>query len=1059
MNEKQVIRCVRRLSMSFLNKMVLLAVILSLSGLAAAQNNTGSVSGTIVADATGDALIGVSVVVEGTNQGTITDFNGRFSLQAVNGQTLRISYIGYKTQEVVISSPRMEIRMVEDTEALDEIIVVGYGVQKKKLNTGATLQVKGDDLVKMNTVSPLQALQGKTPGVNISATSGQPGSGMKVVVRGLGTIGNSGPLYIIDGIEGDISVLNASDIQSIDVLKDAASAAIYGAQAANGVILVTTKQGSQGKGKVSFDAYYGVQNAARITPMLNADQYKIIMDEQALNSGSGNYDWAGMNDLADTDWVGQMFKKNAVTENYSFNVSGGSAGSIYSMSLNYTGQEGIAGGKDVSNYERYGFRINTEHNLYEDILKVGQHLNFNYIRNTGISVGNQYNNTLRGAFATSPLAPVYSDNNIFDSPYNDTSNSDWYNGDGNPYGSMMTNTNNKSDGQRLAGDIYAELEPVKNLKLKTIFGMNYYASEYRSYTPLYQFSIYSYNKQHTTINQNMSKGHTLTWSNTASYDFTVNDDHAFNALIGMEAVRYQGTYLSASNWNLLAQFDDFAHAYLDNTTGKAYLDDDGNVVETRSVNGKPENIYRRLSYFGRIGYNYREKYLFNATLRADGSSKFAKGSQWGYFPSLSAGWVVSSEDFMEETTEWLDQLKLRASWGQVGNQNIDDFQFASPINTSTGYTSDNPAAFYNFGTGGTNVAGAYPSRLSNEKVRWETSEQTNIGLDARFLKSRLGVIADFYVKTTKDWLVQAPILGTAGAGAPFINGGDVKNTGFELAVDWNDNIGKLRYSFGVNGAFNKNVVGNIPTEDGIIHGLINMLYDNSEEFYRAQNGHAIGYFWGYETEGIFQNQAAIDARKQAGLGILQSKVKPGDVIYVDQNKDGVINTEDKTDLGNGMPSFTYGLNFGLDYEGFDFSVNANGVAGNKIVQSYRNHANKQANYTTSILNRWTGEGSSDRIPRVTETNVNWQFSDLYLQDGDFLRISNITLGYDFSKLVKTKFISQLRLYGQVQNAFTFTRYDGMDPEIGYGTSGWVSGIDLGYYPRPRTFMVGVNLKF
>ena len=1057
MNEKRVFNCVQRPERAFLNKFAIIVVALSLSVLTFAQGT--SARGTVVSSSNNEPLIGVSVLVVETGQGTVTDIDGVFKINANVGHTLKISYVGFKTQELKVTDASLTVRLVEDTELLEEVIVVGYGVQRKKLNTGATLQVKGDELSKMNTVNPLQALQGKTPGVNISSTSGQPGAGLKVVVRGLGTIGNSGPLYIIDGIEGDISLVNASDIQSIDVLKDAASAAIYGAQAANGVILVTTKQGTEGKGRVSFDAYYGVQNAIRKMPMLNAKQYKIIMDEQAVNSGSTPFNWGAMGDLADTDWVSQMIKNDAITESYSFNVNGGSASSVYSMSLSYTGQEGIVGGRDVSNYERYGFRLNTEHKLYKDVLKIGQHLNFNYIKNTGINVGNQYNNTLRSAFTTSPLAPVFSDNNIFDSPYNDTSNSLWYKGDGNPYGNMMTNTNNLNDAQRLSGDIYAELEPIKNLKVRSLIGLNYYASEYRSYSPLYQFSIYSYNKQHTTINQSMGKGHTMTWTNTASYDFKINEDHAFNALVGMEALRYQGTSLSASNWNLLAQFDDFAHAYLSNTTGKAYLDEDGNVVETRSVSGRPENLYRRVSYFGRLGYNYKEKYLFNATLRADGSSKFARGNRWGYFPSVSAGWLVSSEDFLSETSNWLDQLKLRASWGQVGNQDIEDFQYASPINTSTGYSSDNPAAFYNFGTGGTNVPGAYPSRLSNPNVRWETSEQTNVGIDARLLNNRLGFVADFYIKTTKDWLVKAPILGTAGAGAPFINGGDVKNTGIELALDWNDRIGKVRYNIGVNGAYNKNVVGNIPTEDGIIHGLTNMLYDNSEEFYRAQNGHAIGYFWGYQTAGIFQNQTEIDAWKQAGKAILQNNVKPGDVIYVDQNNDGIINNEDKVDLGNGLPTFTYGFNFGIEYKGFDLSINANGVAGNKIVQSLRNHTNKQANYSTSILNRWTGEGTSNRMPRVTETNVNWQFSDLYLHDGDFLRISNITLGYDFAKLMKLSFVSQLRIYGQVQNALTFTKYDGMDPEIGYGTSGWVSGIDLGYYPRPRTFLVGVNLKF
>lgn len=1037
---------------------MLIISLLSVAGLYA--QSVRGISGTVISE--GEPLIGASVVEKGTTNGTLTDVDGKFTLSVKENATIEVSYIGFTSKTFAVGQQTVfNVELKEEANVLNEVVAIGYGVQKKKLNTGATLQVKGDEVAKLNTTNPLQALQGQAPGVQISSTSGQPGADMKVTIRGLGTVGNSGPLYIIDGIEGDISVLNAADIQSIDVLKDAASAAIYGAQAANGVILVTTKQGSKGKGQVSFDAYYGVQNVARKAKMLNANEYMAIMNEQALNSGSALFDFDSMGTLANTNWINQMFKDDAKTENYSLNVNGGSEASVYALSLNYTSQEGIVGGKDVSNYERYGFRINTEHKLYKEVLKVGQHLNFNYIKNRGISVGNQYNNTLRGAFTTSPLSPVYSDNNIYDSPYNDTSNSPWYNGDGNPYGLMMTNSNNKSDSQKLMADIYAELEPIKNLKLKSVFGINYYASEYRSFEPFYQFSVYTYNKNNTTTLQNMSKGHTLTWTNTAGYDFTLADDHAINALVGMEATRYQGTFLSGSNWNLLSQFNDFSHAYLDNTTGQAHLDSDGNIVETRSVGGRPEHDYRRVSYFGRVGYNYKEKYMFNATLRADGSSKFAKGNRWGYFPSFSAGWVITNEDFMQSIVEsrTLDFLKLRLSWGQVGNQNIDDDQYLAPINTSTGYTSSDPAAYYNFGTNKTNTAGAYPSRLSNESVKWETSEQLNIGFDAYMLRNRLGINADFYTKKTKDWLVVAPILATAGAGAPYINGGDVKNTGIELGLTWRDNIGQVNYNIGVNGSYNKNKVGNIPTDDGIIHGLTGMLYDNSEEFYRAQNGYAIGYFWGYKTAGVFQSEEDIEAWKAAGNGILQADVKPGDVKYVDLDKNGKIDATDKTDLGNGMPDFSFGFNIGFEYKGFDFNLNANGVMGNKIVQSYRNHTNKQANYTTAILNRWTGEGTSNKIPRVTETNINWQFSDLYLQDGDFLRISNISIGYDFAKLINLKCISQCRLYASVQNAFTFTKYDGMDPEIGYGTSGWVSGIDLGYYPRPRTYLFGVNLKF
>lgn len=1044
--------CLRRVYL------MLIISLLSVAGLYA--QSVRGISGTVTSE--GEPLTGASVVEKGTTNGTLVDVDGKFTLSVKENATIEVSYIGFTPKTFAVGQQTVfNVELKEEANVLNEVVAIGYGVQKKKLNTGATLQVKGDEVAKLNTTNPLQALQGQAPGVQISSTSGQPGADMKVTIRGLGTVGNSGPLYIIDGIEGDISVLNAADIQSIDVLKDAASAAIYGAQAANGVILVTTKQGSKGKGQVSFDAYYGVQNVARKAKMLNANEYMAIMNEQALNSGSALFDFDSMGTLANTNWINQMFKDDAKTENYSLNVNGGSEASRYALSLNYTSQEGVVGGKDVSNYERYGFRINTEHKLYKEILTVGQHLNFNYIKNRGINVGNQYNNTLRGAFITSPLSPVYSDNNIYDSPYNDTSNSPWYNGDGNPYGLMMTNSNNKNDSQRLMADIYAELEPIKNLKLKSVFGINYYASEYRSFEPFYQFSVYTYNKNNTTTLQNMSKGHTLTWTNTAGYDFTLADDHAINALVGMEATRYQGTFLSGSNWNLLSQFNDFSHAYLDNTTGQAHLDSDGNIVETRSVGGGPEHDYRRVSYFGRVGYNYKEKYMFNATLRADGSSKFAKGNRWGYFPSFSAGWVITNEDFMQSivANRTLDFLKLRLSWGQVGNQNISDDQYLAPINTSTSYTNNDPAAYYNFGTNKTNVAGAYPSRLSNQSVKWETSEQLNIGFDAYMLRNRLGFNADFYTKKTKDWLVVAPILATAGAGAPYINGGDVKNTGIELGLTWRDNIGQVNYNIGVNGSYNKNKVGNIPTDDGIIHGLTGMLYDNSEEFYRAQNGYAIGYFWGYKTAGLFQSEEDIEAWKAAGNGILQADVKPGDVKYVDLDKNGKIDATDKTDLGNGMPDFSFGFNLGFEYKGFDFNLNANGVMGNKIVQSYRNHTNKQANYTTAILNRWTGEGTSNKIPRVTETNINWQFSDLYLQDGDFLRISNISIGYDFAKLINLKCISQCRLYASVQNAFTFTKYDGMDPEIGYGTSDWVSGIDLGYYPRPRTYLFGVNLKF
>ena len=1019
-----------------------------------------TVSGTVASATDGEPLIGATVKVKGTKAAVNTDANGHYAIKAEVGQSLVVSYVGFKTGEAKVTGSTLDFNLEEDASSLDEVVVVGYGVQKKKLVTGATAQMKGDDIAKLNTTSPLQAMQGQLPGVQITSTSGQPGEGFKVTIRGLGTVGNSGPLYLIDGVGGDISSLNPNDIESIDVLKDAASAAIYGAQAANGVVLITTKQGKEGKAKVTFDAYFGWQNVTRKAHMLNAKQYMTIMDEQAINEGNAPYDWDSMQsiydpngNIYDTNWIDTMFKKNATTQSYNLGVSGGNNNGSYLISLGYMNQEGVVGGKDVSNYSRYNFRVNSNYKLFNGILTIGEQVSFVYTKKKGIGVGNQYNNSLRGAFGVSPIAPVYD----AEGNYNATDNSDWYKYDGNPYGLMMTNTNNESKGGTLSANAFAQLEPIKNLRIRTQLGMVYSNSEYRSFTPLYHFSPYSYNDEKTGVSQNQSTGLSFTWTNTITYDWNIKD-HAFTALLGMEAYRYSGSYVGASQSMLKEGFDTWPYAWVSNGTAASTSDGLG-------AYGAANTPARTVSYFGRIGWNWREKYMINVTLRADGSSKFARGHRFGYFPSVSAGWNISNENFWENVRPIVDFLKIRASWGRVGNQNIADFQYVAPIkNSNTHYFFGEyigPNGAYNaYDTLlGTNW-GAYPNRLGNLNVTWETSEQTNIGFDARMLRSRLGINFDYYIKKTKDWLVVAPILATAGTGAPYINGGDVTNSGVELNLTWNDHVGDFSYSIGVNGAYNKNKVGSIPNEDGIIHGSTNQLYDNTGEFYRAENGHAIGYFWGLKHGGIFQNQKEIDAWVAAGNGTLQANPKPGDVKYIDINHDGKIDANDKVDLGNGMPKFSYGLNVNLFYKHFDLSITATGATGFKIAQSYRNYVSKTSNYTTAVLNRWTGEGTSNWIPRVTELNVNYgEFSDLYLQNGDYLRISNITLGYDFAGIINQKWCSQARLYVQAQNPVTFTKYDGMDPEIGFGPDGWVSGVDVGYYPRPFTMLVGVNLAF
>lgn len=1012
---------------------------------ALAQQN---VSGTVTDYSNQEPLPGVNILIQGTTTGTITDMDGKFSLDVPSSESvLLFSFIGYETQEVTAgNNANVSVQLIPDLTTLNELVVVGYGVQKKALNTGANLQVKGEELQKLSTTSPLQALQGQAPGVQISSTSGQPGEGMRVVIRGLGTIGDASPLYVVDGVlTDDISYLNNADIESIDVLKDAASAAIYGSQAANGVVLITTKSGNYDqKARITFDAYYGIQEVARKADLLNSKEYASIMNEAAVNSGKlpyfTNEEIAAMGE--GSDWLDEMFVNDAITQNYSLGATGGGANSNFSTSLSYTGQEGIIGGRDQSNYERYNFRINSEHKVYKDIVTLGQHLTFSYENSNGIGVGNQYNNTLRAAFNTSPFVPMYdADGNFFDN-----SNSTWYNGESNPYAEMVINNQNERNDQTLLGDVYLEVEPIKGLKFRTSLGLDYYADESHSFSPEYRLSIYSF-REFTEVDQSMGKGKSLLWDNLISYGFDLSD-HRFDLMLGSSAFRSTGSGINGSNQDLAIKGLDYA--WLGNAT---------NSEGAKMGLGSYAYEDKRMSYFGRINYNYKETYLLNATFRADGSSKFAKGNQWGFFPSVSAGWVMSNESFLSSQS-FLSFLKLRASWGQVGNQNIPSFQFLAPVTVRN--------TNYIFGTEeGVLTAGAYPSRLSNPNVKWETSEQLNLGFDARFMNGKLNVTFDWYDKTTKDWLIPAPILATAGAQEPFINAGDVTNTGIELALMYNDNIGDFNYRIGVNGSYNKNEINNIPTSDGIIHGESNQLFDNSLEFYRAETGYPIGYFWGLETDGLFQTEEEVSQYRTAEGQLIQPGAKPGDVRFVDRDGNGVINDEDRTEIGDPNPDFTFGITFGADYKGFDFSFLASGVAGNQIVQSYRNHSNRFSNYTTAILDRWHGPGSSNSVPRVTENSSNLvNFSDLYIQDGDFLRISNVTLGYDFNKLIKSEAFGQVRFYASALNLYTFTNYDGMDPEIGFGIDGdgdqigsFSSGIDLGYYPRPRTYMVGLNVSF
>jgi TonB-dependent starch-binding outer membrane protein SusC len=1044
----------------FIKAMLLLVLLMFITiSETPAQQTTHKIQGQVLFAADNTPVPGANILIKGTLTGITSDTDGKFTLEVSDQDILVVSFVGYLSEEVpVAGKTELTILLTEDIKSLEEVVVVGYGVQKKKLVTGATSQVKGSDLQKLSTTNALQALQGQTTGVNIMSSSGQPGEGIKVTIRGLGTIGNSGPLYIVDGVQtGDIKYLNTADIESVDVLKDAASAAIYGSRAANGVILITTKKGKAGKSQILFDAYYGVQNRPKKVEMLGSKDYAIIMNEQHLNSGGNVSNMPfDVNNLpsytsegtANTAWLDEMFVKNAITQNYSLGATGGSSQSTFSFSVSYTGQEGIVGGSSVSNYDRYGARLNSENILYDGKLKVGEHVNFTYVTRQGIAVGDQYNNSLRGAFNTSPLLPMYDDNGeFFNTAMKDETGSYiyWNNTEANPYASMIINNQNKTNNQKLLGDIYAELEPVKNLRYRVSFGIDYYNEDYRSFTPIYQLSLYAFSDK-TRVNQSQGKSLTLNLDNTLSYTLS-KGPHTAEVMLGNSIRVYNGSYIYGENTDLA--FNDFDHSWLSNATNE-----DGAL---KKLSGAPYDQDRLLSYFGRIQYSFKETYLLNATMRADGSSKFAEGNRWGYFPSVSVGWVLSNEAFLDATSSFVNFLKLRASWGQNGNQNIASFQYLAPISFTQ--------ATYAFGSAeGVNTIGSYPSRLANEDLRWETSEQINVGFDSRFIDSKLAVTFDWFSKSTKDWLIVAPTLATYGTNPPYINGGRVVNTGIELGITFNDRMGEFMYAINANLTYLQNEVKEIPTGDGIIHGATNSLYNNSMEFYRAESGYPIGYFWGYQTNGIFQNTGEVNSyRNSAGI-MIQPDAKPGDLRYVDQDDNGEIDDDDKVEVGDPNPDFIFGLTFSADYKAFDLQIVTNGVAGNQLVQSYRNHTNKYSNYTTSILDRWTGEGTSNKIPRVTNANINYQFSDLYIQSGSFLRISNITLGFDLARVIKLKGFSQCRFFASVQNLYTFASYDGMDPEVGYGfnngaTDQFSSGIDLGYYPSPRTIMAGMNIKF
>ena len=1037
------------------------------------QGKKRTVKGT-VKDNNGEPVIGATIMESGTKNGTVTDADGNFVIEIASDSKLDITSIGYKSQTVKPSATgTTSVSLSEDSNLLDDVVVVGYGTQRKKLITGSTVHVTADDIAAVNAVDAFGALQSQASGMNIVMNSGQPGEGYKVTIRGMGTAGSNTPLYVVDGVPGaNIDDLSPNDIESIDVLKDAASSAIYGARASNGVILVTTKKGKAGGHvQVSFDGYMGWQNPNTndVTP-LNAKQYMEINDKAYQIQGVATYDWQKlipkqyaqiMNGTWNgTNWLEETTIHNAPIHNASLSISGGSEISRFALGFTKFHQTGTIGAPADPKYDRYTVRLNSDYSLIRkkghDILKIGENVTFSATDKRGVSVGGIYGNSIRNLLAMSPLLPAYNDEGEY-YEYKDIQADAWdFSAEmANPLAQMKyDNGFGYTKVYRLQTNFFLEFSPIKDLTYRASAGWLYRHREGRSYVPVYELSSKKSNPN-DDVSQNQS--YSVRWSLENTLNWVKSfEKHNVDVLLGQSVEKWgYGNGVNVTNSNSLFP-GSFDHAYIANA----------NVVDPSltSIGGSPEAQGALSSFFGRINYNYDETYLLSLVLRADGSSNFARGHRWGYFPSVSAGWVISNEKFMESTKAWMDFLKIRASWGQNGNCNISNFQYLATIALDDPYyfnNKDNPAL------------GAYPNILPNEDVKWETSEQLDFGFDARFLNNRLGVAFDWYKKTTKDWLVRAPMLLSYGTNAPYVNGGDIENKGYEIQLNWNDKIGKdFRYSVSANFSHNKNEVTRLANSEGIIHGGSNAIAQNTAELYRIQVGYPIGYFWGYEMEGIIQNEKQLQEylnRNCSGdkANSLQGEsLQPGDVMFKDVNGNGKIDKgdDDKTMIGDPNPDFTLGLNINISYKGFDFALNGYGSFGQQVAKSYRQFSDHpDDNYCTDVYTKyWTGEGSTNRYPRFSDgktANMS-EISRVWIEDADFFKISRISLGYDFKRLYSKLPVQKCRLYVALSNFFTFTGYSGMDPEVGFGNgASWASGIDCGYYPSARSWQVGLNINF
>ncbi|MDX9905390.1 MAG: TonB-dependent receptor [Bacteroidales bacterium] len=988
---------------------------------------------------------GVSVIEKGTTNGTVTDVNGNYNFTVSNRMdTLVFSCIGYKTLEVPISGNiEVDVILVPSLTELDEVVVIGYGTQKKKVVTGSISTVDAEKIEKIPVLRIEQAMQGQAAGVQVTQMSGQPGEAPTVRIRGTGTTMDSNPLYVVDGmVVGGIDYLNPGDIQSIDVLKDAASAAIYGARAANGVVLITTKTGTAGKMSLNFSTYYGIQNVGKKLEMLDADEYRMIWNEAARNSNRAEpFDLAEVPE-ANTDWQEYLFTKNAPVSNYELSIAGGNDKTTYASSVSYFSQQGIIGG-EKSQFDRITARLNGQVKA-TNWFTFGSDLAYSSLTRRGISSNGSFNTAYSSALNLDPLTPLYETNPdtlslppFSEQPVVRTP-------DGKVYGisdyldaevvnpiALLEIQTGETRVDKFVGNIFGEITFMEGLKFRSTLGTDLAYVHWDSYGPLYFLNGSQSNTDKTNVSKSMDRYFNWQWENTLTYTKKIKD-HSFSLLAGTSAK--EDNYENLSGFNADVPITDPDNVYLDMATDTSWR-----------ANGGARD-YALFSMIGRVTYDFKSRYAFTGIIRRDGSSNFGPNNRYGWFPSVGVSWLLTEEKFIPELGP-VDFLKLRASWGINGNDRIGYYQYVSTIDKSRGYIF-----------GGATNTGASPGYIENADIKWEESEQIDIALDAGLFNNRLTATFDYYIKNTIDLLETIEIPGYVGNNPPVANVGSVRNEGVEMSINWRHYKEKIRYYAGVNAAFNKNTMTKIANEQGFLNGA---TWAVAGFVTRSEEGLPIAYFWGYKTDGIFQNENEIFQHYGTDGVPLQPNAKPGDVRFVDVNGDNKINEDDRTMIGNPTPDWTLGINGGIEYMNFDLSFLFTGAFGHQIFNGAQRQDLFYTNRTTAILDRWTGEGTSDDIPRMAwvDVNNNYRVSDLYIEDGDFLRLKNLQIGYTLPKKILDRIKSGAwRFYISAENLVTFTKYTGADPEIG-AISSLDIGIDRGMYPSAVTFRFGTSISF